>query len=257
MNDTLIHERYLLLEAIGTGGEAQVFRALDNATSRQVALRLDQQSRGETSLPEAPPELYPGWVRLLDQGIDATHGAYQVFEFFDGPTLSQAVRRSPLGREEWQQFVTQSLRAVEALHQAGWVHGDLNGDNFILAGDAQWKLIELPFHSPPPPADRTPAFGSIHTLAPEQLDGAPPDARSDYYSLGCLYYFAATGTYPHVGENSRQIAIERLRFPAEPLGGKARHLPASWCEWVMELLERDPQNRPASPSAAYHLLGIA
>ncbi len=211
---------------------------------------------GTSGLPNPLPDFHDGWVQLLDAGTDPEFGAYQVFELLEGRTLRQVIESGPLDADEWHGFVSQSLDAVEALHVFNWVHGDLNADNFFLAA-AGWKLLELPFLRFDPPAGRSALFGSIHTLAPEQFDGKLPDARSDLYSLGCLYYYAASGAWPHPGVTSQEVAIHCLRFPPEPLGEKAPHLPAPWSAWVMNLLARTPDERFSSIAAARQLLGVA
>jgi serine/threonine protein kinase len=255
MENTLIDERYLLLATIGSGGEARVFRARDTATENEVAVRLALRS-GTQAASTQPPVLHDGWVRLLAAGSDPRHGAYQIFELLEGRTLGQLIGSGPLEPGEWRLFVDQSLDAVEALHAAGWPHGDLNADNFFLTASG-WKLLELPFHRFDPPKDRSPLFGSIHTLAPEQIDGARPDVRSDLYALGCLYYYAASGEYPHPGVNSQEVAIHCLRFAPDSLGEKAPGLPAPWSAWVMTLLARDPNHRFSTLAAARQLLGVA
>jgi serine/threonine protein kinase len=184
-------------------------------------------------------------VHFVAAGNDAQLGAYQVLELLEGQTLAQLIAAGPLDAATWRGFVTASLDAVGALHDVFWVHGDLNADNFFATPDG-WKLIELPFLRLDPPKGRTAAFGSIHTLAPEQIDGAPPDARSDLYSLGCLYYYAASGTWPHPGPTAQDVAIHCLRFAPEPLADKAKSLPAPWCEWVMHFLARQPGERPST-----------
>jgi len=255
MQNTLIDGRYLLLADLGSGGEARVFRARDTTTGNETAVRLALRP-GTQTMPEQPPAFHDGWVRLLATGSDPRHGAYQVFELLEGRTLGQLIRSGPLGPDAWRSFVGQSLDAVEALHAAGWTHGDLNAGNFFQAASG-WKLLELPFLRLDPPADRSALFGSIHTLAPEQIDGAHPDVRSDLYSLGCLYYYAASGAYPHPGANSREVAIHCLRFAPDPLGEKAPGLPASWSAWVMPLLAREPRDRFPTVAAARQLLGVA
>ena len=105
------------------------------------------------------------------------------------------------------------------------------------------------------PAARSPAFGSIHTLAPEQLQGRVADARSDLYALGCLYYYAAVGEYPHVGATSQEIAISLLRFSPTPLREKMPGWPVEASSGVMKLLERDPERRCSSAAEARQLLG--
>ena len=174
----------------------------------------------------------------------------------EGRTLGQSIRSRPLEPRDWRFFVDESLDAVEALHAAGWVHGDLNADNFFQTASG-WKLLELPFLRLDPPEERSPLFGSIHTLAPEQIDGAQADVATDLYALGCLYYYAASGAYPHPGANEQEVAIHCLRFAPDPLEEKAAGLPAAWCGWVMGLLERDPGGRPPTVTAARQLLGVA
>jgi serine/threonine protein kinase len=117
-------------------------------------------------------------------------------------------------------------------------------------------LLELPFFRFDPPAGRSALFGSIHTLAPEQIDGAAPSVSADLYSLGCLYYYAASGAHPHPGASSQEVAIHCLRFSPEPLREKAPALPAPWSDWVMILLAREPGQRCPSVAAARQLLGL-
>jgi eukaryotic-like serine/threonine-protein kinase len=264
MENTLIDGRYLLLDALGSGGEAHVFRATDTTTGEKVAMRLALQPCAYSG-PEQLPPFHDGWVLFLAMGADPLFGAYQVFELLEGRTLGQMIRVGPLDAGEWRFFVDQSLDAVEALHATGWPHGDLNADN-VFRTASSWKVLELPFLRFDPPTGRSALFGSIHTLAPEQIDGARPDVRSDLYSLGCLYYYAASGRWPHPGESNQEIAIHCLRFPPEPLRQtapgvlpEARLKTQAWLrsEWIMSLLEREPDRRPPTVSAARQLLGVA
>ena len=258
MKDKLIGNRYHVLEPIGSGGEARVFRARDMKTKNEVAVRLPHQLIASEA-PATPSLFHDTWARQLDSGIDSECGPYQVFELLEGATLHHLILDAPLNLEEWSSFVRQSLDAVEALHRAGWIHGDLNAENFFrLKGDpARWKLLELPFLRFAPPSDRSSLFGSIHTLAPEQLDGAKANAGSDLYSLGCLYYYASSGQYPHDGETIQEVAVNCLRFDPVDLREKVPHLPVPWCTWVMSLLAREPQKRSPTVAAARQLLAIA
>lgn len=252
---SLIDQRYQLLAELGTGGEARVFRARDLVDEIDVAVRFPL-APVSLSIEISAPAHHDSWVRRLATGIDPQHGAYQVYELLEGKTLDQLLSSGPLSPRDWHGFVHQSLAAVEALHLAGWVHGDLNADNFFQSTTG-WKLLELPFFRFAPPVDRSAIFGSIYTISPEQFDGQRPDARSDLYSLGCLYYYAASGKFPHPGENTRQVAIHCLRFPAEPLREKAPTLPAAWSEWVMKLIALKPDDRFSTAAAARQLLGVA
>ncbi len=254
MQNTLIDGRYLLQEVIGSGGEARVFRAQDKITRNAVAVRLARKPVTYT-VPDAVPS-HSNWVHFHHGGVDPQHGAYQIFELLEGSTLDAAIKSGPLNPEAWRLFVEQSLDAVKALHDAGWIHGDLNAGNFFLANTG-WKLLELPFLRFDPPPNRTALFGSIHTLAPEQIDGAAADIRSDLYSLGCLYYYAACGEFPHTGATTQEIAVQRLCFAPVPLIEKTPHLTTALNAWVMQFLARNPQDRFPSAAAARQLLGVA
>jgi serine/threonine-protein kinase len=255
MLEARIADRFVLLAPLGSGGEARVFRARDESNGEEVAVRL---ALGPvTSVMSAPPaRTHAGWVRFIDSGMDPQHGAYQVFELLKGETLGALVTSGSMDVSRWRPFVEQSLDAVEALHQANWTHGDLNADNFLLSASG-WKLLELPFYRFESPTARSAIFGSIYTLAPEQIDGARPSARSDLYALGCLYYFMASREWPHTGTTVQEVAIDRLMRPPRPLRDAAPQLPASWSEWVMRLLARTPEERPPSIAAARQLLADA
>ena len=253
METIVIDQRYFLLTEIGSGGEARVFRARDEQTGDEVAVRLAQQFASAQTA--APAAFHDHWVLLLASGSDPVYGAYQVFELLEGQTLGQSIPSGLLDQAEWRLFVDQSLDAVEALHTGGWVHGDLNAANFFQTA-AGWKLLELPFLRLDQPKKRSPLFGSIHTLAPEQIDGAVADVLSDIYSLGCLYYYAAAGVYPHPGRNAQEVAIHCLRFPAEPLAENAPQLPQAWSDAVMNLIARRREDRPSSLASARHLLAV-
>jgi len=255
MENTLIDGRYLLLAAIGAGGEARVFRARDQAMESDVAVRIALHPRSRATSGQ-PPAHHAAWVRLLSEGSDPQAGAYQVFELLEGQTLGQSVEAGPFDPGDWRAFVDQSLDAVEALHVAGWPHGDLNADNFFRTASG-WKLLELPFLRFDPPENRSPLFGSIYTLAPEQINGARPDTLSDLYALGCLCYLAASGVYPHTGATDVQVAISCLRSVPDPLREKAPALPAAWSDWVMKLISVESTKRPPTVAAARQLLGVA
>jgi serine/threonine protein kinase len=255
MENTLIDGRYLLLAELGSGGEARVFRARYSATESELAVRLALRPGTRTEV-VPPPTFHEGWVRLLAEGTDPQFGAYQVFELLEGQTLGQLIKTGPLDSDEWSLFVDQSLGAVEALHDAGWIHGDLNADNFIQCA-AGWKLLELPFLRFDPPKGRSSMFGSIYTLAPEQIDGAKAGIQSDLYALGCLYYYAASGVYPHTGASEVEVALSCLRSAPPSLRRMAPGLPANWSDWVMQLLAPKPDDRALSVAAARQLLGVA
>ena len=252
--EEIIARRYRLLDQIGSGGEARVFRAQDTEGGEDVAVRLPLLGKAEV-IAVPPVVWHQGWVKILDAGTDARRGKYQVFELLHGETLHQKIQRGPLDDEAWLGFIEQSLAAVAALHAAGWVHGDLNADNFLrIETSSCWKLLELPFLRWASRENQSAAFGSIRTLAPEQLQSRAADRRSDLYALGCLYYYAAGGEYPHPGATYQEVAISLLRFPPVPLREKAPGRPPGMADWVMGLLEREPERRYPTATEARRLL---
>jgi serine/threonine protein kinase len=255
MIDARIADRYVLLAPIGSGGEARVYRARDETSGTEVAVRL-ALAEVASVISAPPPSSHENWVRYFDSGIDPQHGAYQVFELLEGQTLGEIVSIGPLTAEEWREFVEESLETVNALHLADWVHGDLNADNFLRT-TAKWKLLELPFFRFESPASRSSMFGSIFTLAPEQVDGSKASVRTDIYALGCLYYYAASARWPHAGASVQEVAIHSLMHPADPLRAAVPTLPAAWCDWVMTLIARRPEDRAPSAAAARQLLADA
>ncbi len=219
MISTRIADRYVLLAPLGSGGEgpASSARAMSRAGAKsRCGWRWGRSPR------LCPPRRRPGTSAGSTSSIPAwirSTGAYQVFELLEGKTLGEMIKDGAMDAGTWRPFVDQSLDAVEAVHLANWAHGDINADNFMLTGGG-WKLIELPFFHFETPVQRSAIFGSIYTLAPEQIDGAKPSVRSDLYSLGCLYYYAAAGRWPQEGSTIQEIAISRLMRPAADLKGE-------------------------------------
>ena len=193
-----------------------------------------------------PPGQHENWVRLLASASDPVRGAYNVFELLEGRTLAQIIESSPLKPQEWRTFVDQSIAAAEMLHTLDWVHGDINADNFFQTS-AGWKLLELPFLRPPPPPGRSAMFGSIFTLAPEQIDGAKPSVQTDIYALGCLYYYAASGKLSVYGSSTVEVALNIRDGGAPGLRERAPDLPPAWSDWVMKMIS--PQLKDRLPIA--------
>jgi serine/threonine-protein kinase len=143
------------------------------------------------------------------------------------------------------------------LHEQKWLHGDLHPENLIwqelqeedFRGSRLWKLLELPFLSYFPERRQNPTFGSIYTIAPERLAGQEPTFKSELYSLGCIYYYALTGQFPHVGKNAVEVAIGHLQFEPEPIPA-AYGVPPDLEAWLFCLLAKKPENRFASVAEA-------
>jgi serine/threonine protein kinase len=232
----LLSDRYEVGPRLGAGGEAEVFRARDLKTGADVAVRILHRPPGIPTHPTEPAVWHPAWVRRLDRGADPVQGAYAVFELIEGETLAERVARGPLSIDEWRVLAAELVDALAVLHEAGWVHGDLNASNLVRETDpARWRLLELPFHAE---SFAAPGLGHAETVAPEQINGQAPDARSDAYALGCLLYFAAAGRYPFSGDSTRDILIDKLLRDPAPLDTIAPDFPPDEAARIMALLER-------------------
>jgi serine/threonine protein kinase len=152
-------------------------------------------------------------------------------------------------------FIIQTLNSIHRLHSHDWVHGDISAENLVFQtmtdedfrNIKMWKLLDLPFLSYFPENRHKPLFGSLYTMAPERFEGKAPDYRSDLYSLGCLYYLALKGTFPHIGSRA-EIAIGHVKFEPELLdfGPDDTLLP----EWVAKMMHKNPEKRFKSAAEA-------
>src|SRR5471032_2409032 len=107
MQNTLIDGRYQLLDVIGSGGEARVFRARDTMTGNDVAARLALKPVTYAP-PDTLPFFHPNWVQFFHWGVDPQQGAYQIFELLEWPTLHELIQPGPLDPAAWRSLADQS-----------------------------------------------------------------------------------------------------------------------------------------------------
>jgi eukaryotic-like serine/threonine-protein kinase len=246
----LIAGRYHPLDTIATGARSTVFRAVDVQDQREVAIKRRSAEFAEHHRREVAAlrrVRHPHVVLLLDAGEDES-GLWLALELVEGETLSQRVARQPLSVSEWLQTMRQLLAALSAIHAAGLLHRDLNPDNILLEHHVELKIRLIDFELAQPPGDQPAdaATGAVYCMAPEQFGRQPLDARTDLYALGVIGYFALTGRFPFDGDNNAQIITAHLHALAEPLTG----VPAEIAQWILALLSRQPDARPAGAEAA-------
>jgi serine/threonine protein kinase len=202
--------RYEIQEEIGRGMMGVVYRALDPALGRTVALKTvslllavpdDERAAFEQRfLNEARVAAglnHPGIVVVHDVGRDAGSASlYIALEYLEGETLSERVKRE--GRIEWREALRLCARVAEALHHAHRthiVHRDVKPANIMVLPNGQPKLMDFGI-AKVPAAQLTSAgefFGTPSYMSPEQATGEPLDARSDVFSLGAVLYLMLTG----------------------------------------------------------------
>ena len=163
-------------------------------------------------------------------------------EWLEGQNSEAVGKLSPA---EFDAFVSQSLSAVEALHQAGWLHLDLKPENFIRRVSG-FTLID--FGSAKPIAGaKADLKGSVHYMAPECFEGGQLDVRADLYALGCSFHFALSGKTAFEGELTPQVITAHLQHRFEPLSDS---VPLLLRQWIEHLMRRIPSERPRSAAVA-------
>ncbi len=205
-------------------------------------------------------------VAVYDLGIE--DGApFIVMEHVQGETLDARVTRGPLGVQEFAEFARQTLSGLTAAHQVGLVHRDLKPGNIMLTpqpcGGFQVKILDFGLSKfVEGPSAQTlnrdgTLSGSIHYISPEQLNQDPVDARSDLYSIGCVFYYALTGRKPFVGQTLAHVVGAHLTHHVLPIGEIRRDLPEGLSQWLMRLINRDPEDRPQTALRALDELEAA
>ncbi len=251
---------YRLLERIGEGGTAEVYRAEHPERGSCAFKVLRPRLRGDPTavkrfLREAgygTRVQHPGVVRTYDYG--ETDGLYYLaLEWAHGRPLAGILDRSaPLAPETVARIVRQLADGLSAAHQAGIVHRDLKPEN-IMYDEATGTARLLDFgiaRDAELPAEerltRTGFFvGTLHYVAPEALSGALVDTRADIYSLATITYYALTGRHPFRGRTPRELFQQLLTQKPTPPREAAPHLnlPPALEVAVLRGLERDPPAR--------------
>ncbi len=265
-------ERYEVLGKLAEGGLGSVFKAYDRNLRREVAIkrvRADSPEQAEEQAEKLFAEArtistlqHPHIVTVFDVGKDE-EGAYLVMELLKGETLEDIIERGALNQVDFRELVSQSLEGMIAAHSTGLIHMDIKPQNFMViwlpTGKFQIKILDFGLakvsHTPTlQDTDEDGAvMGSIYFMAPEQFERSPVDARTDLYSLGCVYYFALTQHYPFQGETGPEVMASHMYHSFIPLSQLRPDLPPFISQWVEWLMNRLPDHRPPSAAEAHQV----
>ncbi len=217
----LLDGRYEILEVIGTGGMAVVYKALDHRLNRPVAIKIlkDDLSRNQEFRRRFHAESqavamvsHPNIVGVYDVSSSG-EGDYIIMELIEGITLKQYLERK--GNLNWREtlhFSMQIAKALEHAHSKGIVHRDIKPHNIMILKDGSIKVADFGI-ARVGSAQNTltrEALGSVHYISPEQARGSMVDNRSDLYSLGVVMYEMLTGKTPYDGETPVAVAIQHI-----------------------------------------------
>lgn len=230
----LLDSRYEILEVIGTGGMAVVYKALDHRLNRMVAVKIlkDEFSGNQEFCRRFHAESqavamlsHPNIVSVYDVSRSG-EANYIVMELIEGISLKQYLeKKGPLNWRETLHFSMQIAKALDHAHSRGIVHRDIKPHNIMILKDGSIKVADFGI-ARVGSAQNTltrEALGSVHYISPEQAKGARVDNRSDIYSLGVVMYEMLTGRTPYDGETPVSVAIQHInggaRRPSEVMPG--------------------------------------
>ncbi|MGB6220771.1 protein kinase domain-containing protein [Haloferula sp.] len=262
-------ERYQINGELGRGGLGVVHRAYDTQLGRDVAIKrvlVDSDEPFEELTEDLITEArtlstlkHPHIVTIHDVGRDE-EGVFIVMELLEGETLDDIIEKAALPLADFKEFVVQSLEGMIAAHSAGLIHRDLKPANLMLvwlpSGKFQVKILDFGLAKfSQAPSSQTQShddsiLGSIYFMTPEQFERAPLDARTDLYSLGCIFYYTLAGDYPFRGKSPVDVMTAHLFHRLTPLHDLRPDVPESICTWIDSLMARNMDDRPADARAA-------
>jgi serine/threonine protein kinase len=223
MMSTLLGDRYLLGEMIGTGGMADVYIAQDQRLSRQVAVKILRSdlakdpafvTRFRKEAKAAAGLNHPGIVAVYDSGEEPA--PYIVMELVTGDTLRSLIHQGErVSLDDALKIVEQVLAALQYSHQRNIVHRDIKPANVMIASNGDVKVMDFGIARAMDDLSATltstwNVVGTAQYLSPEQAVGDVADARSDIYSTGCLLFELLTGQPPFSGETPVSIAYQHV-----------------------------------------------
>lgn len=258
MTGTVISEKYRLLERIGTGGMAEVYKAVQlTAPHRTVAIKfLKSEYAGDAAFlrrfdTEANTVLvlsHDNIVRSYDVGEDDGRH-YIVLEYVEGQTLKEAIQKqNKLPLRTLVNVGAQVLDALSHAHERGIIHRDVKPQNIIINHRGRAKLADFGIARAAATSDTVTyagnsMLGSVHYFSPEQAKGKSATVESDLYSMGVTLYEMATGSVPFTGETSVSIAVKHLQ--EEPIAPIALNpaLPTALNDIILKAMQKRPGNR--------------
>lgn len=259
-------ERYIPLEAIGSGGVSSVFRGVDRKLEREVAIKYLRSefnstvSNTEAALLEArllAKFMHPNLVTVFDYG-ESEEGAFVVMEIVEGESLQSMLESGALRDSLIDKLVTQSLQGIDAAHSLGVLHLDLKPANMMFGfmastgSEMNLKIVDFGIAQD---RHKTEGFrslqsktviGSLPYIAPERFYGEPLGRRSDLYSLGHIYYIGLTGRHAFPVEGTEEMIDAHLNTEPASILELRPELPIELDKWVMKLLAKKVEDRFAT-----------
>ena len=256
----LLDGRYEILEAIGFGGMAVVYKARCHRLNRLVAIKIlkdelnkDEEFRNRFHAESQAVAMlsHPNIMSVYDV---STHDEadYIVMELIDGITLKQYMeKKGTLNWKETLHFAMQIAKALEHAHGRGIVHRDIKPHNVMVLKNGSVKVTDFGIARLMNQSNTLTkeALGSVHYISPEQAKGGRVDNRSDLYSLGVVMYEMMTGRAPYDGDSPVAVAIQHINGGAVMPSVLNPNIPGGLEQIIMKSMETDPARRYNSATA--------
>ena len=252
--------RYELIEKIGDGGMAIVYKAKDRLLKRFIAVKIlkpefvqdikfvenfRKESHAAASLS------HPNIVSIYDVGQEGKIN-YIVMELVSGKTLNELIQaEAPMDYRKAADITKQVASGLSAAHKKGIVHRDVKPHNILMTEDGIAKITDFGIakavtNTTIVDSGKDNVMGSVHYFSPEQAKGANVDEKSDIYSLGIVLYEMLTGKVPFDGDNPVTIALMQINEPVTPPSVFNHNVPPGLERIVMKAVEKQPKDRFAS-----------
>ena len=258
MEHGILDHRYELLEHIGGGGMADVYKAHDMVLDRVVAVKIlhaqlandeDFLEKFQLEAKAAAKLSHPNIVGIYDVGKDENKH-YIVMEYIAGETLKKKVQRDGrIPADESLRIAKEIARALRNAHANYLVHCDIKPHNILIMPDGRVKVADFGISRAVTSSTLTyngNVIGSVHYFSPEQAKGTKITPKSDIYSLGVVLYEMLTGELPFTGETTVSIALKHLQEEPKPICQHDRTLPPVIEAIVQKTMSKNPADRPDS-----------
>ncbi|MCR5791298.1 MAG: Stk1 family PASTA domain-containing Ser/Thr kinase [Lachnospiraceae bacterium] len=250
---TILGDRYEIIELIGAGGMANVYKAVDRKLNREVAIKVlkDEYSSNKNFVSKFKAEaqaaaglMHPNIVNVYDVG-DENGLYYFVMELVDGITLKNYIEKKiRLSVKEAVSIAIQVSMGIEAAHNKGIIHRDIKPQNIIISRDGKVKVADFGIaRAATSDTITTHAMGSVHYTSPEQARGGYSDAKSDIYSIGISLFEMVTGRVPFDGETTVSIAIKHIQEEMPSPRMYVPEIPISVEQIIFKCTQKNPDRR--------------
>lgn len=254
----ILNDRYRLIEQIGSGGMAVLYKAQDLELGRVVAVKILRPSlvsdpeflaRFKREARSAANLSHPNIVTVHDVGQDGPNTHYIVMEYVPGQNLKQLIRaQGAFEMDSALAVIIEVCKGVGYAHRAGLVHCDIKPQNILITPDNRIKVADFgiarAFSTTQPEEElEDVVWGSPHYFSPEQATGETPTPSSDVYSIGIVLYELMTGQLPFNGSDYQELALAHLKEPVPSIRSVDAALPPELDRIIQKVLSKEPSNR--------------